>query len=92
MFSSFSNNTNIIISANKKYSVIWSISGICTLIVTVVVLILNKTNIVDATSFLDINNISVIILEIELAIAVAVFVSVEYILKRKLYKKADKKS
>lgn len=84
-----SNSTNKLVSANKKCSLIWIISGIVTLIITVIVLLLNKSNIVNATNFLDTSNISVIILEIELAIATVVFVSVEFVLKKAFYKKID---
>lgn len=85
----FSKNTNTLVSTNKKLSLIWSISGIFTLIITVIVLIVNKFDIMNATTFLDTNNVSVIMLEVELAITVAIFISVEYVLKKNLYKKID---
>jgi hypothetical protein len=85
----FYKNTNLLASANKKCSLIWSISGICTLVITIIVLIVNKSNIINANTFSDMSNVSVIMLEVEFAIVVAVFISVEYFLKKKLYKKID---
>ncbi|ENK0837852.1 hypothetical protein AB2Z22_001175 [Clostridium botulinum] len=71
-------NTNNLASVNTKCSLIWSISGVCTLLLTIILLILNKS---------DIYNTSVILLEPELLILVIVFISVEYILKRNFNKK-----
>lgn len=70
-------NTNNLASVNRKCSLIWSISGVCTLLLTIISLILNKS---------DIYNTSVILLEPELLILVIVFISVEYILKRNFNK------
>ncbi|NFO05557.1 hypothetical protein JW813_12525 [Clostridium botulinum] len=75
---SLSKGTSTLASANKKCSLIWSISGICTLLLTIILLILNKSDIYDT---------SVILLEVEFFILVAIFITVEYVLKRKLYKK-----
>ncbi|NFO14939.1 hypothetical protein FDB34_12195 [Clostridium botulinum] len=75
---SLSKGTSTLASANKKCSLIWSISGVCTLLLTIILLILNKSNIYDT---------SVILLEVEFFILVAIFITVEYVLKRKLYKK-----
>ncbi|WP_434297070.1 hypothetical protein [Clostridium sporogenes] len=71
-------NTNNLASVNRKCSLIWSISGVSTLLLTIISLILNKS---------DIYNTSVILLEPELLILVIVFISVEYILKRNFNKK-----
>ncbi|KEI87403.1 hypothetical protein EXM98_03320 [Clostridium botulinum] len=71
-------NTNNLASVNRKCSLIWSISGVCTLLLTIISLILNKS---------DIYNTSVISLELELLILVIVFITVEYILKRNFNKK-----
>lgn len=84
-----SKNTNTLVSANKKCSLIWSISGIFTLLITIIILITNKSDIINATTFLDTSNVSVIMLEIEFAIAVAVFISVEYSLKKTFNTKID---
>lgn len=73
-------NTNKLVSVNRKCGLIWSISGACTLLFTMILLILNKSNIY---------NISVTLLEIECLILVAVCVTVEYILKRKFNKKIN---
>ncbi len=75
---SLSKGTSTLASANKKCSLIWSISGICTLLLNIILLILNKSDIYDT---------SVILLEVEFFILVAIFITVEYVLKRKLYKK-----
>lgn len=83
----FSTNTNLLKSSNKKFSLIWIISGLATLIITVIVLILNKSDIITSKTFLDTSNVSVIMLEVELAISVVVFVTVEFILKKTYYKK-----
>ncbi len=83
----FSTNTNLLKSSNKKCSLIWIISGLATLIITVIVLILNKSDIITSKTFLDTSNVSVIMLEVELAISVVVFVTVEFILKKAYYKK-----
>lgn len=85
----FYKNTNLLAFANRKCSLIWSISGICTLVITIIVLIVNKSNIINANTFSDMSNVSVIMLEVEFAIVVAVFISIEYFLKKKLYKKID---
>ncbi|EKO1912041.1 hypothetical protein PZQ55_001073 [Clostridium botulinum] len=71
-------NTNNLASVNRKCSLIWSISGVCTLLLTIISLILNKS---------DVYNTSVILLEPELLILVIVFITVEYILKRNFNKK-----
>ncbi|MGO5074561.1 hypothetical protein ACTQ4K_11560 [Clostridium sporogenes] len=71
-------NTNKLALVNRKCSLIWSISGVCTLLLTIISLILNKSNIY---------NTSVILLEPEFLILVIVFITVEYILKRNFYKK-----
>ncbi|MBD5642514.1 hypothetical protein HYH96_01190 [Clostridium botulinum] len=71
-------DTNKLASVNRKCSLIWSISGVCTLLLTIISLILNKS---------DIYNTSVILLEPELLILFIVFITVEYILKRNFNKK-----
>ncbi|EES51045.1 hypothetical protein NE172_03765 [Clostridium botulinum] len=75
---SLSKSTSTLALANKKCSLIWSISGVCTLLLTIILLILNKSDIYDT---------SVILLEVEFFILIAIFITVEYVLKRKLYKK-----
>ena len=70
---------------------IWFISGIVTLIITIIVLIINKADILNDTNLLNTNNVSVIMLEVELAIVVMIFISVEFILKKAFYKKFDTK-
>lgn len=82
----FSTNTSLLESSNKKCGLIWIISGLATLIITIMVIILNKSDIITAKTFLDTSNVSVIMLEVELAISVAVFVTVEFILKKAFYK------
>lgn len=83
----FSTNTNLLKSSNKKCSLIWIISGLATLIITVMVLILNKSDLITTKTFLDTSNVSVIMLEVEFAISVVIFVTVDFILKKTLYKK-----
>ncbi|MGG7059355.1 hypothetical protein ACQPUZ_13845 [Clostridium tertium] len=83
---------NSLESSNKKCGMIWFISGLVTFIITTIVLIINKSNILNATSFLDTNNVSVIMLEVEFAIVVMVFISIEFILKKAFYNKIDKQS
>lgn len=83
----FSTNTNLLKSSNKKCSLIWIISGLATLIITVMVLILNKSDLITTKTFLDTSNVSVIMLEVEFAISVVIFVTVEFILNKTLYKK-----
>ncbi|MBN1042757.1 hypothetical protein FDB42_03600 [Clostridium botulinum] len=75
---SLSKSTSTLALANKKCSLIWSISGVCTLLLTIILLILNNSDIYDT---------SVILLEVEFFILIAIFITVEYVLKRKLYKK-----
>ena len=58
-------------------------------IITAIVLIINKSDILNATSFLDTTNVSVIMLEVEFAIVVMTFISVEFVLKKYFYKKND---
>ncbi len=82
----FSTNTSLLESSNKKCGLIWIISGLAILIITIMVIILNKSDIITAKTFLDTSNVSVIMLEVELAISVAVFVTVEFILKKAFYK------
>ncbi|WP_315074298.1 hypothetical protein [uncultured Clostridium sp.] len=69
----FSKDSETLALTNKKCSLIWSISGVCTLIFIIIFLILN-------------HSISIILLEFECLILVAVFSAVEYILKRNFYK------
>lgn len=88
----FLNGINPLESSNKKCGMIWFISGLVTFIITIIVLIINKSDILNATSFLDTNNVSVIMLEVEFAIAVMIFISVEFILKKDFYKKNDTQS
>ena len=68
-------------SSNKKCGMIWLLSGLVTFIITAIVLIINKSDILNATSFLDTTNVSVIMLEVEFAIVVMAFISVEFVLK-----------
>lgn len=83
----FLNGINPIKSSNKKCGMIWFISGLVTFIITIIVLMINKSDILNATSFLDNNNVSVIMLEVEFAIAVMIFISTKFILKKAFYKK-----
>lgn len=87
--SNFSKNKNLLEHYNKKCGMIWFISGIVTFIITTIVLTVNKSDILSATSFLDTNNVSVIMLEIEFVIVAMVFISVEFLLKKAFYKKID---
>lgn len=83
----FFDGINPLKDSNKKCGMIWFISGLVTFIITIIVLCINKLDILNATSFLDTNNVSVIILEVEFAIVVMIFISVEFILKKSFYKK-----
>ncbi|MBC5628653.1 hypothetical protein H8S20_07100 [Clostridium sp. NSJ-6] len=85
----FLNGINPIKSSNKKCGMIWFISGLATFIITIIVLMINKSDILSTTSFLDNNNVSVIMLEVEFAIAVMIFISTKFILKKDFYKKSD---
>lgn len=76
-------------SSNKKCGMIWLLSGLVTFIITAIVLMINKSDILNATSFLDTTNVSVIMLEVEFAIVVMAFISVEFVLKKYFYKKND---
>lgn len=87
--SDFLKDKNSLESLNKKFGLIWIISGVVIFIITTIVLIINKTEILNATNFLDTNNVSVIMLEVEFVIVVMVFISVEFILKKAFYKKID---
>lgn len=87
----FFNDKNSLEYSNKKCGLIWFISGIVTLIITIIVLIINKADILNDTNLLNTNNVSVIMLEVELAIVVMIFISVEFILKKAFYKKFDTK-
>lgn len=78
-----SNITHTLISLNKKYGAIWIGSGLSMLIIVNVLLLLNKS---------EINNISGSLLELECMILVAVFITVEYVFKRKFHKEANKRS
>ena len=80
-------NSDIISSVNKKCSFIWIISGISTLLLTVVIIILNSYETVDDISFLGANNVSILLLELEFSMVVGTLISEEYILKKKSYKK-----
>lgn len=80
---------NLLESSNKKCSLIWILSGLVTFIITAIVLIINKSNILNARTFLDTSNISIIMLEIEFAIVVMVFVIVKFILKKSFYKRRE---
>lgn len=76
---------NSLESSNKKCSLIWIVSGLVTFIITAIVLIINKSNILNAKTFLDTSNVSVIMLEIEFAILVMVFISMKFVLKKSFY-------
>lgn len=76
---------NSLVSSNKKCSLIWIVSGLVTFIITAIVLIINKSNILNAKTFLDTSNVSVIMLEIEFAILVMVFISMKFVLKKSFY-------
>lgn len=80
-------NTNVLDSFNRKCSYIWSISGIFTLLLTIITIILNKASTINTFVISDIKNINIILLELELAIVVIVFIGVEYIAKRNFSKK-----
>ncbi|MBW6410981.1 hypothetical protein [Clostridium weizhouense] len=73
-------NTNTFIVANKNCGVIWICSGLFILIVNTILLILNDS---------EINSISNSLFEFECLIFVSIFVTVEYLLKRKFYKKSN---
>lgn len=73
-----SKDTNTLAFVNRKCSLIWSISGACTLLLTMILIILNKSTVYNA---------SIKLLELECLIIVAVFITIEYILKRNFYKK-----
>ncbi|MBZ9692265.1 hypothetical protein [Clostridium sp. M14] len=75
---SLSKSTSTLALANKKCSLIWSISGACTLLLTIIMLLLNKSDIYDT---------SVILLEVELFILIAIFITVEYVFKKRFYRK-----
>lgn len=87
--SNFFKGKNSLQASNKKCGMIWFLSGLVTFIITAIVLIINKSDILNATSFLDTNNVSVIMLEVEFAIVVMTFISVDFILKKYFYKKND---
>ncbi|WP_138205717.1 hypothetical protein [Haloimpatiens lingqiaonensis] len=76
----YSKDTSTFALANKKFSLIWSISGACTLLFTIIFLILNKSTVY---------NINVTLLELECLILVGVFITIEYILKRNFYKENE---
>lgn len=76
---------NSLESSNKKCSLIWIVSGLVTFIITAIVLIINKSNILNAKTFLDTSNVSVIMLEIEFTILVMVFISMKFVLKKSFY-------
>ncbi|MBM7868653.1 hypothetical protein JOC70_000122 [Clostridium pascui] len=87
IFNRFSNDkretcpkdTNTLAFVNRKCSLIWSISGVCTLLLTMIFIILNKSTVY---------NVSIKLLELECLIIVAVFITIEYILKRNFYGKS----
>lgn len=79
------NDNNSLEPSNKKCSLIWFVSGLVTFIITATVLIINKSNILNTTTFLDTSNVSVIMLEIEFAIVVMIFISVEFALKKSFH-------
>ncbi|MDB2093951.1 hypothetical protein [Clostridium paraputrificum] len=87
--SNFFKGKNSVQSSNKKCGMIWFLSGLVTFIITAIVLIINRSDILNATSFLDTTNVSVIMLEVEFAIVVMAFIGVEFILKKYFYKKND---
>lgn len=70
---SFPKNSETLALTNKKCGLIWSISGVCTLILAIIFLILNYS-------------ISIALLEFECLILVAVFATVEYISKRTFHR------
>lgn len=76
---------NSLESSNKKCGLIWFVSGLVTFIITATVLVINKSNILNATTFLDTSNVSVIMLEIEFAIVVMIFISVEFVFKKSFH-------
>ncbi|MDU5263385.1 MAG: hypothetical protein E6176_13280, partial [Clostridium celatum] len=81
------NDKNALESFNKKCGLIWFVSGLVTFIITTTVLLINKSNILNAITFLDTSNVSVIMLEIEFAIVVMVFISVEFAFKKSFLKR-----
>ncbi len=70
---SFSKASETLALTNRKCGLIWSISGVCTLILAIIFLILNYS-------------ISIALLEFECLILVAVFATVEYISKRTFHR------
>ena len=81
------NDKNALESFNKKCGLIWFVSGLVTFIITATALLINKSNILNAITFLDTSNVSVIMLEIEFAIVVMVFISVEFAFKKSFLKR-----
>ncbi|NEZ47239.1 hypothetical protein FDF74_08480 [Clostridium niameyense] len=64
---------NMVASANRKCSLIWSTSGITILLFTIILVMLNKSNVY---------NIRIKLLELECLILAFVFITIEYIFKK----------
>lgn len=77
----FSKNKNKLDLINRKCSSIWIVTGIGTLLLTIVLLLLNKTSI---------HYVSILLLEIQCIIFVSVFVTIEYILKMNFRKSCNR--
>lgn len=74
----FSKYTNTLGFVNRKCSLIWSISGACTLLLTMIFIILNRSTIYSVGTKL---------LELECLVIVTVYITIQYILKRNFHKK-----
>lgn len=77
----FSKNKNKLDFINRKCSSIWIITGIGTLLLAIVLLMINKTSIY---------YVSILLLEIQCIILVSVFVTIEYILKMNFRKSCNR--
>lgn len=77
----FSKNKNKLDFINRKCSLIWIITGIGTLLLAIVLLMINKTSIY---------YVSILLLEIQCIILVSVFVTIEYILKMNFRKSCNR--
>ena len=62
---------------SKKCGYIWIISGVILLIVTLFIILVNNNSILMATTILDISNVSVIMLEVELAIFILIYIYIK---------------
>lgn len=70
--------SNVIALKNKKFSLIWTLSGVSLFLLSVILLILNKA---------DLYNTSITVLQVQCFALAAVFITVEFIMKRSLRNK-----